>query len=498
MAYVDDVRVIAKTKELEEKIAKAVKEADSAVKAAITSSRSMSVQTGDTSKSIQTGAPGGEPSVIGTTPSGAQEGFSSVDTTTPANIQTTTNNSSDSGSATQNNGGVSSTQGGKITDLTGAAQDFSPIGGSNVKEIATKMATDSDFQAAYDQLVANGASVEELARFRESYAAATYGEKGVKTAEDIANISDGAPKFSDGKTSFPHNGDFPGRERLTGLILFDKDGTVSPETGKPLVYKLQLNGQPFPTPTDADAAAKGQNPWTANDAPPVLAGWEIFEVGYYWVSNTIPAVYMGTPKDYTKVAVATSINRGAAIFSGDGGPGSVYGPNGSGDYYLMIGSVENTSIEYYVRMRQCNSGGTPIGPEATVYTIGKIACGMSPPGGAATVCALTSTPTETAWPVTGIAVLTFAGGLLGASPFDSEVGLAYTVATSVFTGAIGNGIDVIDDRFMSVTPGVNGGFLLTTFESDATTVESFSYFDSDGKLVVANHARDGIGFYLPR
>ena len=115
------------------------------------------------------------------------------------------------------------------------------------------------------------------------------------------------------------------------------------------------------------------------------------------------------------------------------------------------------------------------------------------PGGAG-MCPSTA-PVYPAWPTTGTTVVTKIAGLFSGNNLDSELPLHYNVASSSVRVALGNGTSVIDNRFMDIGLGINGGFLLSTVATDGVTVLSANYYNSQGGLVQPNLKPDDIPYY---
>jgi hypothetical protein len=531
MTIVKDIRIIAKTDTLEEKIARALAQSDALTAVpggAIPGETTNSDDTGDTTLGgpandppgpngvlytggplpVLSGAPPAPPNPIdpivvgggsGGGGSGGPGGGTGGGGTTiglPSPVSNPGYNppidgvpSPVSGTPTQG-GGTSTDQsnnatGGGTPGVDGGAGG-APIGGSNVLNFGQAGANDATLNgmiAAARALHASNASIQNMV---DAYNAGKYGEPGAQTANQVTTQNPNAPGM--GSPNAPSNDSAQSTIGFTYPLV----PNTFPQTGFQ-VTKVQhgKNASVFPTPTTADLTAMGMTGvWTGPDIPPQFAGWQS---GYFWFCTNPEGAVGETPEQCVNAACASLdiINPGgdyhnAQLVAGTLTPDLSHNPpqswNFQWEYYSHIDFAWHQSGVVSLT-RAANSGYSSY---SAYY--GYVA-GRTPPVVA---------PTYTMWPQTGVNILALVGGQLLASNFDpaTPFALLHTVQ-SVITLAAGDGVNVINPNFLQISPAIGGGTLMTTFGPDGTTVLFANYYDSNGVKQAVLSASQVVE-YLPK
>lgn len=481
MSLSDDIKKIAKTKELQEEINRLSKEITALEKDSIPGQTGSAYQLGDTGKDV--GQNGNPPPVDGIIADSTTVIKEAAKAAVPNPITPTTITKTDSGIDSNNSLNIGFTKHGSVGDLSSYGISESGVsGGSNIGVHATQGSGLSELQSHLSTLAASGATQEEQDRYTRQYLVNNgYIGEGEHHAQSALDNSADMPKIA---TAPPMGSQTPfitvidENERLRALVGFDADGAISEQTGEIIATMVRIDGIiPTPKQTDLDAADPPQNTWTDGSTPPIING---YEHGFYWVTNGTLAVNINFPFDYISLVPATVAQlSNAPLLSGSGYPGSRFGPNSFGNYYRFESIDEVSSTQYEVKVIQTDAGGTPIGPESTIYQINRASCAGSPPVG---VCPAEPI-TESAWPKTGTYVVTLMkegakAGLFQVSQYDSEGVLKLLGDQSIVDIKCGNGTDIIDDRTCRIQTAVNGGVLVF----DTTMTEPAKYYDSRGVL----------------
>lgn len=492
MGYSDDIRTIAKTKQIEEKLAK-LKDADDIRKATIGASRSSATQTGDNSKGIQTGAPGGDSPIVGTLPSGAQQTTSPNSTPNQGNSNSTGITGGDNLTAQDVSNAVDRLNGGGgangKTDLSANASTGNNPGGSEVFDISAGGAGDTVLSALIAKAQADGQPQQTIQKMIDTYLANKFSKKGNKTAKEMADDANTSPQSTfNSPQELLYPGSSLGKEVVNSIIGFVQDGAISAATGKMLVIKAQLRGD-FPTPSDADATAAGQGSWIGPTSPPLL---QTFTMGRSWVliSGIIHIVgqtfssmvsqrealdgstcyaYSGSLITSLTPAVGDNIQFGAAGHIVGDSTGSV-----GGTQYTQQTYTSSVSIGAGKYGQQDYGLAGEVGPQEEAR--------------------------EIAWPQTGVFVMLALNGVFGGNPFDLERPFIYDYDTSRIRMKVGNGDTVVDTRYLDLEVAAKGGYLLSTWESDGTTMieGSGKYLDSDGAVLFTGLQSDDLKYFRPR
>lgn len=452
-----NVQTIAKTKELTEKVDRALISAEEYKKEQIKTLRSIATQNSD--GGLATTGLGDNATDGNQTGTGSGGGSSNIpgnSATVPEKVETDLTTILDQLTLDSNNKGTSLSQDPNGTN-TDANTSGGSIGGSQAKDQAELGINNADWQAIEAAMTANGASTEEIAQARKEF---LQKELGIHEVGDL--FTQQAVKLAQQNALQLRNGYLQNirNEVLKGVTGVDKDNN-------PVL--VRLDGQ-IPKPSDADAAADNQNPWTLYDTPPTVVG---FESGYYWLTATSTPAYMAWPYDHEAISGAiVSQNFGASGQSGS--PGSLFGPNSFGNYYLYVAVDSVSATQYEVILKQANIGGSPIGPEFSAFFINKTACGGTPPAEADAICLLEDLK-ENRWPKTGLYVVYKSDGKFKTYQLDSEAPLAAQLERSVIEiKSLSTG-----DTY-KIEPTNSGGNML--YESIASP-EYALVFDSQGALV---------------
>lgn len=473
-----NIRIIAKTDELESKVNKINPGLNAAIKAALGEVRVTSTNDGSTSSNVSQGATSSASDTIGTGQDGNQvlgppapppdlSKINNLITAATDALKASLNaaNIKNSNTGSINSGDLSSKTGGNSPDSSTAGGT-----GSQFNDQALLGVNNSDWQTILAAMTARGASAEEIAAARRQFIAK---ELGVHDVGDVAKGNAG-PKPSPDYIPSDSTSQPPLNEQLNAVI-----GTVVGSATQALLIRFDPN---IIRPTNADAAAQGQNPWPEDGTQPADKSWQS---GYYWVLPTglAPhgAVYASTFSSL--IAQRASLdNTQAYAFSGlvitktnpSFGDDIQFGAPGH-HVNDSTGSVGGTQYAY---------DGTGAGGPGK-YTQ-HVCDGVDP--WAATVCAA-SPPLQSNWPKTGVSTLQLIDGKFTYSPFDSEIPVELKGPQSSVRIA-----SQTTDQNYEIRPSINGGFLIQdTLGADGY----FLYYNAD-RTLKGPIPNEYIGFYTPR
>lgn len=466
MSISKDIKIIANTDEIQRKLDKLSIQKQVTEKTDIEGFRATSYQTGESSKG--TGAGGNGVPADGVDGAGATVAPEPAKPAAPSNQNNISNTSyNDTGlSGSSNYGYGSNFNNSTIFDQSSSAYS-APLGGSAVKTLVQEGAGDStlsDLMTSIGNLSGYTSAQKQLMKdqARRKYLKDTYGiEDGVYTARDIVDNSYYVPRIGDGK-------------KINAIIGFDKDSTVGSD-GDVLGVEVRLGKHDatadyinkYPTPDDDDATAGQQNAWDGPAEPNNVLG---FTAGKYWVISGSPDLYLGYPLDFTVVSAAL-VQKNYAASGQTGSIGTVFGPNGSSNYYKLVSIEEFSSTRWDLTLVQTDSGGTPIASPFVAFNINRNNCTGGETGDAGAICALTELP-EPYWPKTGMYVLSYIGGLFFGSDFDSEVPLVFKQGVALVEMLAGDGVNVLDTNKLQVEVSADGGTILVTRDSDDNFIEA--------------------------
>lgn len=493
MSFVTDIQTIAKTKILEEKVGKALQQAEIAnakAKANLLGERSTASQNAgvvDSSPNLPpieqvqfagsgvVGHPAGftyptPPSISAGTGSG---GTSVVPSAPNTNNQSENPKASSGGSS--GGGATSSTP----TDLSGAASSTQgSLGGSNLQSFNTAVTTDPVAAGIVASMTAAGYSPAAIEAAVNAYTQQTYGEAGVPSGSAVANNTPANSTMGNlSPPSLIYGGATQGQQVINGVTGWDPTGTVSPTTGVVQSVGLRFDGY-YPSPILEDVLASGgTQAWTAWNEPPPYVGWQF---GKIWSIN-VSGGYASSAEGAMAVEAAYILSLG------------LFDPS-----YSNLRPTAGVAPNY--TQYQCDlvyydtPGKDPAhkfdGPNTI---IAEYNASVHPASASATQ------PYYPYLPLTGTYVLSLQQGLWQPSPYDSEASfLSKYTDSSYALIALGDGINVVDNRYMAVQPAVDGGLLMTILQSDKTTPVFANYIDANRVLTVPNIQPTTIPYYLPQ
>lgn len=433
----DNIRTIAKTKQITEKLDKLTKELEKQDKTSIDSKRVVAYDAGAL-KDTSAGPASPTPIV-----DGAIDAAGDTITPTPTNGNQTpaiptketpiTSPFNDAGgSYTEGTNTASGSSSTGSTDMSGNGKEGAQ-GGSKAYDQATKGENNAEINALKDAMADAGYTqseiddkVRELLNF----------EEGVHNITDVYNGLAG-PNIS-------YNPDAFGKyQQLNGIVGLDS-------VNQDIALMLRFDGQ-FPTPSLADAIADGQGEWIDPDTPPSNPSWVL---GKRVIDNGNSTVYSSGDEwiEYVR-SLYTGVFDDITLNNLSGSP-----PN-SGSY-----SADSAT-----------AGGT-------LRTAGIFGCSV----GVDDACPATN-PGVSSWPFTGTYVLSKQESLFVANAFDATVPAAYQGTQSTVT------VKTNDGDTLYVSPAINGGTLIY----DSLGLKRGLYYDSNMALK-AIVAPGDTQFYLPK
>lgn len=499
MSFTTDIQTIAKTRLLEEKVGKALNLAEianQAAAAALLGERSTANQTASPAVSPPNGPPvtnvdGSTPVATGstgTTSTPSPAPISIIPPVTKGTVVTSTvpvsNPNSTQGLKSASGGGAtsaaptdlaSSTTGGGTPGVNGA-NGGAPIGGSILSDANTALTTDPVAIAINNQGVAQGLSPAEIAASVNSYIQGKYGEPGQYTANDIANGNkESIPIYGNTiDNSLVYGGTSVGNQALSSITGWDPLGTVSPVTGLLQSVVVRFDGF-YPSPNYSDSERLNQQAWTGPNSPPSYIGWQF---GFIWdVPASSPTAYSSSPEGAALLWVAqTNLTLYNASFTNL----RVYQTS------LGVPISYKFDVTYYDA-----PGENPIHKFTATLITGRNASSVDP------AAASLIQPIYTSWPQTGVYALSLINGLFQPNQYDGEAPFAskYTASSTALL-AVGDGVNVISDKYLQASLGVNGGFLTTILDNSMDPIFA-NYYNSEGVLTAPNLSPSSIPYYKP-
>lgn len=237
-----------------------------------------------------------------------------------------------------------------------------------------------------------------------------------ENAFDIIDILDG----TDGPTpSDPLASDFnspTGAGNMNSL-----EGMTDCATGDE--FEVHFNGgfPPIPASTWEDGTPQ-QNEWSDPETPPSKPG---FTSGK-WYQPQGTSIEMITAYDMDGVSAAIIAKNYGPLISGNGGPGSCYGPNSFSNYYKFV-SYDANGSDFDVTMEPTDASCNSIGPTFS-FPVQQKDCSGSPPTDPNTCPA--SAPVETQWPYDDKINFKFEDGQFKTSTYDPEVPVEFSTPNS--------------------------------------------------------------------
>lgn len=444
-----NIRKIAKTDELTEKVDRLIQESKEPVKADLETQRRRAYVDSTGSTSIGTGAAAGAKVTVGT----AADGTPVVGPVAPPFItgqQNTSNSATDAARDALKNNNTNSQNNTNndtnSTDMTDSThQTLNGGGGSVFADQAQLGANNADWQAIQNAMITNGATEEQIAQARIAFLGKELG------IDEVGDVFTGKTGAQPADLSNAYNGQSTNTQGANATPTQTQRGFVGVDpTDDSKSLLLRMDGWQ-PTPSDTDATAGGQNSWA--DGTPVKAGWELWELGYYWHASGIPAPTV-QDSPYPAGAVQNYMDYLTSL-----GLDTYHYEN------LVVDIIGRTATYDIVYID--HTTGDPV-PSGTGTAAGH-ACDI----GHASVCPAQA-EYETSWPLTGVGVLSWLDGTFVKSIYDSEAPLKYTSApSSADIKSLSTG------ETYQVDPAINGGYML----SQKTDTPYVMVYGSNGQLV---------------
>jgi hypothetical protein len=443
------IRVIAKTKELTEKVDKLIQDSSAPAKPPITPERISAYTATSGSVGASAGAAPGAANTAGVDSNGnpialvpapvpdyskLAAALSSILSLDKAALSAAQNNINSGG------GPAPATQ----TDLSKTGQETTNNGGGTpFADQGTLGANNDDWNAIEAAMIANGSTQDEINQARRQF---LNKELGVDEVGDVFTGTAGAKTASN--------------EVQKGLVGVNPDDHTQARL-------IRLDGWQ-PTPSDTDAEAAFQDSWIGG--APVKKG---FQLGYYW-DNHIPGgpFYQESPGEAAQ-AYLDYYNSSAV----QGVTGEYVVKTGLAADPLVGGHIVSYTLSYttFLISTDAEVGPGTVGIDRVSCSIGTDLC----PSVA---------PLETSFPLTNLGVVTYINGQFLSSDFDTEAPLANkSPAASVTIASLVTGETYV------VEPAINGGFML----SQTTSTPYIMVYAGDGSLqnIVSPALKT---FYSPR
>lgn len=444
--YGDNIRTIARTKELAAQTSKALKIAESALKEAIQAQRAVALQSNTGSATVSTSGTSSVPAVPIVGPSGVASTSSYGNIGTGSFNLPAANTPSDSTLADYQASSMETAKGVDKGDQLANAV-VQPMSGSEIVDQAKLGVSNAGWTAIASQMTAMGYTAAQITAAREQY---LNKEPGVF---EIGALMDGlvGPKILQAKDDM--FGISQISEILKGVVGIDP-------TNSALSMMLRFFSRDLPWPSDADAAAGGQGNWGSPTDAPESAGWYS---GFYWGVLIFPGAtsdYYSTQAEMESACTSYVRNYYAATYSG-------LAHNG---YHIAFTLPPTTTVGASMRFSGTHIATSTFYSNAIIHSVSVLKCTTDPH---AVLCALTEAPPVTSWPITNSWVLTRLLGLFVPDVKDSEAPAAYRAgSTSAQIKSQSNG------NTYTVAPGANGGLVMY----DTNTPTTVLYYDKVGRL----------------
>lgn len=468
MSFYNDVQSIAKTKELTEKIDKAVTSVEQANKEAIPVKRSTVMSTGSGLPYTQSGSNSG---------GGTQGGFD-VDghpinvPLAPPPVQTTGDPSStNSGDKSpDDHSGPNSQDAKKDNDKTGSADSHSGSSGAGQGDTRTENkdqadGTNAEWAAIEAAMLANGIPLDiiEAARVR-------FFEKQEGTNE-VSDVYEGRSGYTPDPgywTSLaPHTGDdytavSAAVDQLRALVGKDPDDHSK-------AVRVNLDGKTV-KPSKEETEDADQNIWSDANTPPLLVGWDNWRAGFWYQTTTFFGMNTGETEDgaaarlCAMAATQAVTGRNAGLYTIDNTRNLTVQAG-----YDELGTTVNYLCDYYLTWSPPNEINTGWSNGHQITVVRKSCTGQPN----IPMCPA-SAPTQEYFPTVGLWQTTLGPTAFTPSPYDSEVPLAYKQSG---IGKVRLYSAISGDTY-AIETAANGGIMLT----NETTPNYLLFFGSDRTL----------------
>lgn len=504
MSLIKDIKTITKTDEIKRKLDKLSVGKIPEAKTAIQGYRSASYQTGNGSKGV--GSTGNGPPVNGVDGAGAvvAPSQSTAGSAGPnTNPNTTTTNFTDVGLSFGTTMGFGSTSGGLSgTSGSNMAGNVSSSGNTaSIRPVAQEGVNDSDLQdvlTAIDGLA--GYSTEQKNKMKEEYTRKylkeEYGiQDGVFTARDLADERSYAPRAENYHSILSTETSImtlDPSKKIRGVIGFDIDGETTADGAvkavyvhldKTLGYVAALN---FPIPTG----------WDDADSPPILDSyfsgrtWSLTWSGTQLFANSfeglLEEVNNFTGQDLTAYGGDTNSSSTAVVINKPAkftDESVLFSLNDTGVIGTDIDTLGGTFYSEIVGVVASISAGQ----------IGSIPCGSVP--GTGPSCSAPP-PTQDAWPLEGAYVLSYLNGKFISNAYDSLVPLKWKEVVSTVDVALGDGVNIVDDRKMTIEQGYAGGTIISFKEANDDFIHAI-LLDANGVPLDKTDAESNVNYWRP-
>lgn len=463
MGFYSDVQTIAKTKELTEKIDKAIAIAEEAKKDSIDVKRVAGVYEAAGALSVTAGANGS-----GVTQPGVDADGNPIDGPLAPPPTTNTPNPITQGAVEGAGGsggsGGSSQNATPDNDKSGDAEDTNDDTRTDSANQADPGgaggASGIDIEKIIEALEAAGSTEQEIANAVQSYVDSLV-PSGVNEVSQVYNGEAGyTPEYGNWAENNPNSGEY--------IPTTSKKEQIKAVTGKDpenpsMTVRINLDGV-TPKPSAAEAENANQLPWEDPNTPPTQQFWDGWEQGYYW---SIDSGY-GILKAPAVGLVAREL------------PGVLDENEPTHAPHFLTGVVRVSDTLY-----TCEYDRAVGGP--FTYSASRSGCviGVDSP----TFCPLAPAK-ENAWPTVGLWMMTLGSSALLPNPYDSEVPLKYKNTAGIGTVRLASGLT---GDIYTVEMGANGGTLI----SNETNPDYFLFFGADRTLKTVA-PMSYIKFYKPK
>lgn len=452
MGFADDIRTIAKTKEIMDKADKAFAAAEEAKKEAIKIQRIQVGQTGNSNlKDAQVGTNGSGETTTGTGVGGAVVEAPLAPPINPADDNNDTLTNTDAGTGSYNNNGVSHNGGTYNNNLIGGGSQISNSSeaGTGTTRTESKEQADpdnaplsqhvQDYIAKRDAMIANGATADEIDAMRREHFSL---EKGKHEIGDVMEGKAGPKPASGTSSDLSHN------ETLNSVVGVDPNDPSK-------TMEIRFDNRSY-IPSIEESAAAGQPIWASIDTPPAYPQDPTYRPGYYWTS------YEGLGSTYCKTfteAAALTVAYMAANDPDGEFVGDILGvdyPSGSPTTVSDSSAIPNGSHSFSYVIEDTRGAF----PDFFFLAPGGLATCPAPPAANPLIAAVceTGAPPLTypdSYPTIGHWVASLVAGKFIYSLFDSEVPLQYKSSKS--SASIKS---AINGHTYTIEPTFDGGMMM--------------------------------------
>ena len=462
MSFYNDIQSIAKTKELTEKVDKAITIAEQAKKDAIEVKRASAIVSSGLPLVTETGNNGSGNTQPGTDANGNPIEGPLAPNPNPINTNPISQSATDAASG--GGGGGSSQNGTNNNDKSGNAEDTNADtrtdSGNQANPGGAGGDTGLDIEKITDALEAAGATPEQINKAIRDYVDSLV-PAGVDEVSTVYNGDAGyTPEYGNWVPNNSNAGEYnpatSKKEQIKALTGSDPD---NPSTK----VRINLDGV-TPKPSDSEALADGQLPWEDPNTPPTQQFWDGWEQGKYWSLNS----GYGLLKAPSVGLVAREL------------PGILDENEPANAPHFLVEIVRVNDNLYTCKYNRAIGGAFEYPASRSDCTIG-----VDSPD----FCPLAPTK-ESFWPTAGMWMMTLGSNVFAPNPYDSEVPLKYKNSAGI--GKI-RMLSSVTEEIYTVEAGANGGILI----SNETNPDYFLFFGADRTLKTVA-PMSYIKFYKPK